>query len=195
MQMFMKILNGVLSVYMLLLFIRILLTWFHGPSMGRPVELLKSITDPYLNWFRRFRFLVMGNFDFSPLLAFIVLGVLLNITSTLAAYGKITLGLILAFTLSSLWSAASFLLMIFLIMAAIRYFMYLFGSSAYSGFARTLDNMLNPLMDFCRRLLFKGRFIAQNRMTGITALCLLAVVVGGKYLMAFLVKLLVNLPV
>ena len=194
MQTFMKILNGVLSVYMLLLFIRILLTWFRGPSMGRPVELLKAVTDPYLNWFRRFRFLVLGNFDFSPLLAFIVLGIVLNITSTLAVQGKITLGLVLAFTLSSLWSAASFLMTVFLIMAAVRYFMYLFGSSSYSGFARTLDNMITPLMDFFRKLIFRHRFVAQNRMTGITAVCLLVLIVAGKFIIRYLVGFLLKLP-
>ncbi|MBI9102119.1 MAG: YggT family protein [Spirochaetales bacterium] len=194
MQLFMKLLNGLLSVYMLLLFIRVLLTWFRGPAMGKPVEILKMVTDPYLNWFRRFSFLRLGNFDFSPLLAFIVIGVVLNITSTIAAYGKITLGVVLALIVSSLWSAASFLLTIFLIIAVVRYIMYLVGTSAYSTFAKTLENMLEPINDFFRRLLFKQKFMAQNKMTGISAIVLLILLVGGNFLMRYLTKFLAELP-
>ncbi len=179
---------------MLLLFIRVLLTWFRGPSMGRPVEILKMITDPYLNWFRKFRFLKLGNFDFSPLLAFIILGVILNITSTIATYGKITLGIILALTFSSLWSAASFLITIFLVIAVIRYIMYLVGTSAQSNFGRTLENMIEPINDFFRRLLFRQKFIAQNKMTGLSAILLLVLLVGGNFLMRYLTRFLAELP-
>jgi YggT family protein len=66
-----------LNLYLLLLFVRILLTWF--PTVGwmnRIVETLSPVTDPYLNVFRSFVPSV-GGLDLSPILAFLVLQVLI----------------------------------------------------------------------------------------------------------------------
>jgi hypothetical protein len=79
------------------------------------VEVLCRITDPYLDWFRRFSSLRIGALDLSPLAAMAVLSVLNSVFLTLGRYGVITLGLILALILQALWSAASFILSFFII--------------------------------------------------------------------------------
>ncbi|MEQ8757618.1 YggT family protein [Coleofasciculus sp. G1-WW12-02] len=62
-----------LNIYLLLIFVRILLTWFPTVEwMNRVAELLSPITDPYLNIFRSF-IPPIGGLDLSPLLAIIVL--------------------------------------------------------------------------------------------------------------------------
>jgi len=68
-----------LQLYLILLFVRILLTWF--PTVGwmnRIVETLSPITDPYLNTFRSF-VPSIGGLDLSPILAFLVLQVLIAV--------------------------------------------------------------------------------------------------------------------
>ena len=66
------------NIYLVLLFIRILLSWFPNVSWyDPPFSWLSQLTDPYLNIFRSF-IPPLGGFDFSPLLAIILLQVLGN---------------------------------------------------------------------------------------------------------------------
>ena len=68
-----------LQLYLILLFVRILLTWFPTVDwMNKIVETLSPITDPYLNAFRSF-IPAVGGLDLSPILAFLVLQVLIAV--------------------------------------------------------------------------------------------------------------------
>ncbi len=68
-----------LQLYLILLFVRILLTWFPTVDwMNKIVETLSPITDPYLNVFRSF-IPSVGGLDLSPILAFLVLQVLIAV--------------------------------------------------------------------------------------------------------------------
>jgi uncharacterized protein YggT (Ycf19 family) len=120
MQTIMKITSSVITAYMLLIFLRVLLTWFRGPEVGRPIELLGKITDPYLNYFRRFKWLKVAEIDFSPIAAIILLIILTNFTSTIGALGTITLGITLALVIGSIWSGASWILTFFIIITIIH---------------------------------------------------------------------------
>jgi len=65
-----------ISIYLALLFIRVLLTWFPNVNWSsQPFAGLSQITDPYLNVFRSI-IPPMGGMDFSPMLAFLVLSLL-----------------------------------------------------------------------------------------------------------------------
>lgn len=65
-----------LNIYILLLVIRILLTWFQTVSwMNQLASVLSPITDPYLDLFRSF-IPPMGGLDLSPVLAILVLQIL-----------------------------------------------------------------------------------------------------------------------
>lgn len=64
-----------LNIYLLLIIVRILLTWFPTISWMNQVEaFLSPITDPYLNIFRSF-IPPIGGLDLSPVLAILVLQV------------------------------------------------------------------------------------------------------------------------
>ena len=65
-----------IRIYLLLLFIRVLLTWIPSIDwMSQPFAALSQVTDPYLNLFRSI-IPPIGGFDLSPILAFIALQVL-----------------------------------------------------------------------------------------------------------------------
>ncbi|AFY73901.1 putative integral membrane protein [Synechococcus sp. PCC 7502] len=65
-----------ISIYLALLFIRVLLTWFPNVNWSsQPFAALSQVTDPYLNVFRSIIPPVSG-MDFSPMLAFLVLSLL-----------------------------------------------------------------------------------------------------------------------
>ncbi len=71
--MLVTVLSNFLGIYSLLLFIRILLSWFPNVDwMSQPFAALSQITDPYLNVFRSF-IPPLGGIDFSPMLAIILL--------------------------------------------------------------------------------------------------------------------------
>ncbi len=84
-----QVLYSFLSIYQLLLIVRILLTWFQGMEWASQVaSFLSPVTDPYLNVFRSF-IPPLGGIDLSPILAFfalsIIQGILVQIDPTAAA--------------------------------------------------------------------------------------------------------------
>jgi YggT family protein len=74
-----------LNIYLLLIFVRILLTWFPTVNwMNQLTSVLSPITDPYLNVFRSF-IPAIGGLDLSPIVAIIVLQVVAQILGSLAS--------------------------------------------------------------------------------------------------------------
>jgi len=79
MNMYMTVLNTIRFVfwaYGILLFIRVISSWF--PNFGRyqVAKILFRMTDPYLNTFRRFIPPIGGVMDISPIVAFFALQLL-----------------------------------------------------------------------------------------------------------------------
>jgi YggT family protein len=74
-----------LNFYFVLLIIRILLSWFPNVDwMSQPFATLSQLTDPYLNLFRSL-IPPLGGIDFSPILAFLVLQIVSQGVSQVAA--------------------------------------------------------------------------------------------------------------
>ncbi|NEP39660.1 MAG: YggT family protein [Okeania sp. SIO2H7] len=62
-----------LNIYMVLMLIRILLSWFPNVNWyDPPFSILSQLTDPYLNLFRSF-IPPLGGIDFSAIIAIFVL--------------------------------------------------------------------------------------------------------------------------
>ncbi|MDR0386671.1 MAG: YggT family protein [Treponema sp.] len=187
MQVFMNVLGGLTSLYMLLIFARIMLTWFSGAGYGRPVELLCRITDPYLDWFRRFP-LQFGMLDLSPILALAVLSVANNVFGTLGRYGRISLGIMLAMLVSAVWSAASFLIGFFIIILVLRLIAYLTNRDVYRSFWGIIDNLSRPVLFRINRIIFRSRLV--NYLAGL--IVAIAVLLGLRLGLGFLVRLLIG---
>jgi YggT family protein len=191
----MNILAGVTGVYMLLIFIRIMLTWFSGANYGQPMEILSRITDPYLDWFRRFSLLRTGLFDLSPIAAMAVLSVVHNACSVMAHYGTVTIGLILGMLVSSLWSAVSFILGFFIVALVLRFIAYLVNRKGYGRFWQAVDAVSKPVLYRINRLLFQRRLV--NYRTGILAsigVLLVTMIIGG-FLVNVVVSIFYKLPI
>ena len=66
-------LSTFLQIYVALMIIRVLLSWFPNINWyDPPFSILSQLTDPYLNLFRSI-IPPLGGIDFSPMLAFFVL--------------------------------------------------------------------------------------------------------------------------
>jgi YggT family protein len=194
MQQVMRFISGALSVYMILIFIRVLMTWFQGASYGRAMEILRSITDPYLYWFRRFPFLRTGAMDFSPLAALIVLVIILNITNRIALTGNISLGIVLAIIVGSLWGAVGWLLTFFFILILIRFVTLLLRTSTVSPFIQTLDIIIAPILRFISRHIFRGQNVTYQTGLALSGAILLLTRLFGNLIFYHIQRLLASLP-
>ena len=68
-----QVLAQTLSIYLLVLLVRVLLSWFPNLDWSNPVlSTVSSITDPYLNAFRGL-IPPLGGLDLSAILAFLAL--------------------------------------------------------------------------------------------------------------------------
>ncbi|QDZ23582.1 hypothetical protein A3770_10p61000 [Chloropicon primus] len=69
-----KALANFLAFYTLILFVRVLLTWFPNIDWDKnPWLTLRQITDPYLNIFRNMVPPLMGQIDLTPIVGFLVM--------------------------------------------------------------------------------------------------------------------------
>lgn len=194
MQLAMRIVGAVLMVYMILIFVRVLLTWFQGPGMGRPFAILASITDPYLNWFRRFRFLRGDRIDFSPIAALIVLVVLLNIANEIGSYGTISVGFVIAIVIAAVWSAISFILTFLAILDAVRLIGDLLNVNSVSPFWHTLDIILAPILNWAGRVVLRGRPVTYRTAMLVSGILIVIAIFLGRFVMHWLVTLVQRLP-
>jgi YggT family protein len=190
-----SILGGLTSLYMLVISLRIILTWFRGNEYGRPVEILCRITDPYLNWFRRIPGLRAGFLDLSPIAALAVLSMANRIFATLAFYGVITLGIVLAMLIEALGSAFNFLLLFFIVVLVLRLIAYLGNMNIYNPFWRIVDTISQPLLYRINRIFFGRRIIRYLNSLILSIAILAALALVLRFLMPRLVRFLASLPI
>jgi YggT family protein len=190
------IVSGLLSIFSVLVFVRILLSWFSGAGVqNRLFDILCGITDPYLNYFRRFRALRIGNMDLSPIVALAVLSIVNNVVSNAARFGAVRIGMILALCLGVLWSAASFIIGFFAVVLVLRLIAYLVNANIYSPFWQIIDSVASPVQFRINRILFRNRIVKYpaGLIASIATLGLLGIVLG--IIVGLLDSFFVRLPI
>ena len=190
-----RVLNGVLLVYLMILSIRIILTWFKGSFQGKAGELLKQATDPYLEIFSRLTFLKQGMFDFTPLAAILVLVVALDLVNALLVYERITIGLVLASIISAIWGGLSFILLLFLVLGVVKIVSALFSGNSESPMLRMINLMFQPIIDLAARFLRPKYELNDNQYLYISLGLIFFTRLLGGILISRLIGLLYALPV
>lgn len=186
--------SSIISLYSFVCLIRVLLSWMPQIEYSPAGRFLAGLTDPFLNWFRRFSFTKVGAIDFSPILAFGVLSVASMVFSTLAATGHITIGFILAGLLQVIWSFFSFFLNIIILFLVIRLVYDLVNRYGYSPFWSMLDRFLNHPISYVTGFFNRSRKTMGYRASLILTLAVILVLrigldIGVRYLINFLGKL------
>ncbi len=189
-----KILSAAITVYMILCFLRIMTSWLPSLDLGRPGALIVRLTDPYLRIFSRFRWLHVGQFDFSPILALAVLTILSTVVSGLDGAGAISLGLILGLLVGALWSAFGFIFSFLALCVLLRFIVALARWNSLHPLWMAIDSLLNPVLYRINRVLYRGRIVnyIQSLVTGFVILVLAKL--AGDTLVGLLVRLLRGLP-
>ncbi|OHD68215.1 MAG: hypothetical protein A2177_06340 [Spirochaetes bacterium RBG_13_68_11] len=186
--------NIVLILYLFLLSTRIVLSWFSGTSMGRPWDLLRRATDPYLGLFYRLRFLRQGSVDFTPVVAVLALVVALNLVNEMIRGGRLSVGLVASSVLLAAWSGASFLLLLFLVVGILRAIPLVTRALPGATLWKTLDLLVQPLVAGVSRLFrLVGRASYVQRLLLTLGLLLVAWLLG-RIAIVRLAALLARLP-
>jgi len=175
-----RLISALLVVYIILISMRFLLSWFPGAASGRHWQMLLRITDPYLRLFRGMSFLRRGLFDFTAVAAVLVLIVALDLTGAVARYGRFTLGLALGTVAGALWSGISFLLILFIVLAALRLGFRLFARRYESSIGELLEAMVRPLVSLAQGLLPRSvAWKEEHLLVLVIAVLVVAHLLGG----------------
>jgi YggT family protein len=192
---FWRLLSALLVAYIILISMRLLLSWLSGAAYGRPWRLLEQATDPYLKLFRGLHFLRRGPFDFTPVAALVVLVMALDLVSAVLLYGRFTLGILLSAVLGSLWSGVSFLLLLFLILAVLRLVLLLFSPRRETPVGSLLESMTRPAVAYVRGILPFAWLVKETHALIVVIAGLLILRLLGGWLFHLLRGLLEALPV
>jgi len=187
-------LSLLLNVYMLIIFFRIILTWFPGFGNNGLINFLSSITDPYLNWFRRFSFLRLGFLDLSPIAALAILSLVNRILSMLASYGRISLGIVLAMALQAIWSAISFILGFLILILILRLIAFMFRQSGANPFWNVIETISQPVLYRINRIFFRGRIVKLITALIVSIASMAIIYMALRLLFALISVTLVGLP-
>jgi YggT family protein len=72
-----SLVDGVLSIYMILIIARVVVSWINADPYNPIVRFIVSMTDPVMVWLRRkFPFLTIGTLDLSPIAILLLIGFL-----------------------------------------------------------------------------------------------------------------------
>lgn len=185
-------LSILLTTYSFLIFIRIMFSWFNlrnngnGVPQNKITNFLYSITDPYLNWFRRFKFLTLGMMDFSAIAGIFVLYFISNITSQIALTGAITLTFLVKLIILSIWSLISSLSTIFIIILVIR--IIFIQLNKQSVLFQSMDGFLE---DFVRK--FKTYFSKKFTSYKVNLIIFSVSLFIARFALNFVIKFLLTL--
>lgn len=185
-------LSKLISLYSMFIWVRILLSWINPyPRQGSITYYFGCLVDPFLNLFRS-RYFRVGMLDFSPVIAIAILSLVQSIVNIFATYGFITLGLILALALQTIWAyGLSFFFLIAIISLIFRTLTSFTGST---GVMYQIGNITTPLAQKVKRLFFKNRLVQDSTVNLITLIITLLLYIGTQYLFIFLIGMSQRLP-
>ncbi|MGI9256413.1 MAG: YggT family protein [Salinispira sp.] len=171
-----EIIGSIIDFYLLLISLRILLSWFAGGMNNAGMNILSRVTEPYLSIFRRARFFHVGLLDFSPLIGIFVL---LFVSSLLRNFslGHISAAVTLAVLAQTLFNAVSSITSVFFIIVLVRLFGLVINLKAFEGFWYRIDSFIQPLLlTFIRRILPRREVPYAVALTIFLVTCFLFIV-------------------
>lgn len=178
---------NLIGIYSFIIVIDIFLTWV--PVKNGIVHFIDSITRPFLNLFKGIKSLRAGRFDFSPIIALIVLNIFQSIFAIFGQYGKVTIGMIIAVVLKTFWSSfISFLLFLFIVVLIIRLALIYSKSPKRNYYIELIDKMIDAPICRIQKIFFRKRLV--NDKTIVTFSLILSIVI--YFVLKIGINLLVN---
>ncbi len=194
-QTILSILAAALSLYTLLCFIYILMSWFPGAKFTKFGHFMTAVCEPYMGLFRKMSFLRIANIDFSPIVSLGLLSLASAILAGIQRTGRIFLGGILGTVLNSLWGIASSIMGIFTLLILIRWIVLLInkGRTSYESGWNQVDMILNK-MSYKIAGTFSKQTMSYQKSLLLSWIILLVTLVAGHILIDILVSLCYRMP-
>lgn len=190
-----RTLANLVEAYTFLVFVRIIISWFPSAQYSKVGQFLAALCDPFLNIFRKIKFLQFGNMDFSPALAIGVLALVSSFLQRLANGQRISIGMILSALVSICWSLAHSLLQIFIVILVIRLIVTFISNLDSAPFFTSLDNFLRPMLYNITKKFAPNRYIKYQTLLIIGIVAGVVVIVVGNILFGVICGLLSALPI
>lgn len=191
-----SILASVVSIYTLLCFVRVMLSWFPGVEYSRFGQVLRQMCDPYLDIFHRFRFLRFSSFDFTPAIGLCVLMALQAFFNSLAMGKAFRISTILSMLVMLVGNIFTSVLGFFAVIILVRLIVYLIigdGQGSYSIWT-AMDRAISPIIFRIAGLVFRNQSISFVKAL-VTSFIILAVfAVGIAYALGVLGTLISMIP-
>ncbi len=183
------ILASLLSFYSLLIWLRIIIGWIRIPA--NPLShWLGRIVDPYLDLFKPIKALRRERFDLTPLAALAALSVIQSMLRLYGSYGTITVGMVLALLLQTLWSyLVSPIFWFLLILLSVRLYFCYRPSPQTIGYVAMLDSLVGGLLNWVQRLFFPARSVNDRRLVTTSLIFILVLYLTSSALVRALVGL------
>jgi len=194
-QIVFRVLAAVIGIYSLIIFIRIIFSWFRNLVSGRLVEIISKVTDPYLNWWRKRLNLRIGIIDFSAVAGIMFLYLLQNIFSMISAADKISIGMFLSVIILSLWPMVSFILGFCIIVIVLRMIAYLTNRYMFSQFWGMVDSISKPILYRINRIVFGSKIPGFLNGIIVSLLILIVIFILARVLIYMFASFLYNLPI
>ena len=182
---------SLLSFYSLLIWLRIVLTWIRIPGQLQEnplAALLGRIVDPYLAWFRGIGSLRRSRLDLTPLVALAVLSVVQSMLRLYGSYGRLTVGMVFALVLQTLWSyLLSPVFWFLIILLGIRLVLCYKRSPGVIGYISMLDSMIGGVLNWVQRLFYPKKAVNDRQLVITSLVFFIAAYIGSSLLLRFMV--------
>lgn len=190
-----SILSAAITIYTLLCFLDIILSWFPGAKFTKFGRFIASITDPYLNLFRGIKWLRVGYLDFSPILALGLLSLASSVLGSIMVSGRFYVGVAIAQLINIIWSLCSSLLGFLLLLIVVRFIVYLVqgGPAPYGSMWTQLDGFLGNIVSKIASPFYKNQNDYKMQLL-VSGLVILATIIVGNILFGILVGLCKSIP-
>lgn len=191
-----SILSSVVSIYTLLCIVRVVLSWFPGAEYSKFGLVLRQMCDPYLDIFRRFRFLRFSSFDFTPAIALCVLMALQSFFNSLAIGAAFRLSTILTMLVMLAGNIFISVLGFFAVIILVRLIVYLLigdGQGSYSIWT-AMDRAISPIIFRIAGMIFRNQSISFVKALVTSFITIVAFSVLFSYALRALGKMISLIP-
>ena len=188
-----EVLAFIFSLYTMLIGVDIILKWIYTGPKGRGTRMISQLTDPFLNFIRRFRISHIGYIDISPLLAVLILSIINQILGRIRELGSITLGAVSAIIISSIWNVIMTLLFAVLVVAVVRYLFLMFTTNKMNSFANACDAFFIPLSSRIASIFIKNSSSSYQLNLIISILVVAVILTLGSFGITSLTNLLMGM--
>lgn len=193
--MILNLLSAVITLYTILCFIYIIMSWMPGVKFTKFGRFIESLCGPYMNMFSRVSFLHIGNVDFTPIISIGLLSLFSSILGGITSTGRIYFGHILATIIFMLWNIVSSLLGIIVLLVFIRWIVLLInhGKTSYDSAWNQVDIIIQK---FCYKVAntFSKGIIDYKKALLINWITFAVILGAGNILIRILVNICYRMP-